>query len=157
MTACDPLQLVANTRFTSTIAQRTDLHLFAKIAVGVLALIGVFYIGVTIFVTFFINSCDTYVLAELQSPNREYNAMAEIRSCEDDSFTELEVYVSHNDSPDVRHGAPLATNPATTELYLEWRSSDTLVVRYPSALKIENWPPSLGDVRLLFEPTDGAQ
>ncbi len=133
------------------------MHLFAKIVVGVLALIGVFYVGVTIFVTFFIDPCERYILVELPSPNREYNAMAEIRSCEDDFFTELEVYVSHKDTPDVRHGAPLSTNPVTTELYLEWRSPNTLVIRHPSALRIETRPSSLGDVRLQFELIEGAR
>jgi len=133
------------------------LHLFAKVTVGILALIGAFYVGTIVWFTFFIDPCDWHALTAIPSPNREYNAQVELRSCEDDSHTELGVYVWRLDNPDVQHGARLSTNPATTEIYLEWRSPDTLVVRYPSALAIDNWPALLGDVRILFELTDDSR
>jgi len=131
------------------------LNLIWKFAVGILAVAGAFYIGVTLFVTFFIDACTSYTLVELASPNKEYAASVTLRSCADESFEELNVYVSAEDTPGVSNGAQIATNPKTTEVYLEWRYDNILVVRYPAALAIENRPPSLGDVQLVFEQTTG--
>ena len=133
------------------------MRLVLKIAIGALALTGAFYIGVTIFLAFFIDACTSYQLVELASPNKEYSASMTLRSCADESFEELNVYVTARDTPGSSKGAPIAMNPSTTEVYLEWRYDNTLVIRHSPELDIENRPSSLGDVRLVFEQTTVTQ
>ena len=129
------------------------LKLAARIVIGALALLGAFYVAVTIFVTFFIDACSSYTLVELASPTKEYSAAITLRSCADESFEELNIYVTAADADGMSHGAPLVKNPKTTEVYLEWRYDNVLVIHHPTALRIENRPSTLGDVQIEFRET----
>ena len=122
----------------------------AKIVVGILAAIGAIYVGLMI-LGYIVDPCTSQYLVALESPDQERRAIIELKSCPDRPTTELSVHVLQRDSRGVQHGAVLANNPATTEIYLEWSTDRSLVLRYSAALQIDNRPSSLGDVDLRFE------
>ena len=123
----------------------------AKIVVGILAAIGALYVGTMIFAWLVLDPCDRYWLVTLDSPDQQRTAAIQLQSCPDKPATELNVYIYQRDNPGVQHGATLAENPATTEIYLEWRGDRALVVRHPAALDITDWPPAIGDVNFRVE------
>ena len=125
------------------------MNAFAKIVVGILAAIGALYAG-TMMLAFIVDPCDKNYLAMLDSPDQERTAIVALRSCSDDQATELRVNVL-SDNRNISHVAVLGSNPATTEIYLEWSTNRTLILRYPPALAIDNKPSSVGDVQIRFE------
>ena len=129
------------------------MHPLVKVAVGVLAAVGAFYVGFLIFITV-TEPCVHYGVAELRSPDQQHIAGIELQSCEDGTSSELWVWVWRSDDPNKRSGGPFSSDPTTTEVYLEWRSANQLVVRYPSAMEI-NDRLYLGDVDLYFEEIAG--
>ena len=122
----------------------------AKIVVGILATIGALYVGTMIFSAFVLDSCDKYWLARLDSADQQRTAVVEQKSCPDKP-AELNLIIFQRDNPRVSHIAQLAENPATTEIYLEWRADRNLVVRHSAALELTNRPPAIGDVRIVLE------
>ena len=122
----------------------------AKIVIGILAGVGALYVG-TLILSMIVNPCPKQYLGAMDSPDQERRAVVELRSCPDQPYTELRIWVTKTDRRDVEHGAVLAKNPATNEIYLEWSANRSLVLRYPPALKINNRPSSLGDVEVSFE------
>ncbi len=126
------------------------MNSLAKIVVGILAAIGALYVG-TMILAFIVDPCDSQYLATLDSPDQERTAVVTLRSCSDDQATELRVNILNRDNRNVSHVAVLANDPATTEIYLEWSTSRTLILRYPPALAIDNKPGSVGDVQTRFE------
>jgi hypothetical protein len=131
------------------------LNRLAKIIIGILATLGAFYVGVTLFLTFFFDGCTVYPIAQLTSPSGEYRARLSMRACEDEPYEKVTLYVTRLESPDLSHGAVLATNPRDTDFDLAWRSDKVLVVRHPASQYVENEPSSLGGVRLVFELNQG--
>ena len=126
------------------------MNSIAKIAVGMLAVIGALYVGTLIF-AYIVKPCVSDYWVGLDSPDQERVAIIKLQSCPDKPDRELFVYVLQKDRMDVQHGALLARNPVTTEIYLEWSADRALVLRYPAALAIENRPTSLADVDIEFE------
>ncbi len=121
----------------------------AKVVVGILATIGALYVG-TMVLAFIVDPCDKQYLAMLDSPDQERTAIVTLQSCSDEPATELRVNVL-SDNRNKSHVAVLARNPVTTEIYLEWSTSRTLILRYPPALAIDKKPGSVGDVQTRFE------
>ena len=129
------------------------LKLFGKIAVSALACLGAFYVIVTVFLTFVVDACSYYPLVELASPDKQHSAEIALRSCEDGTFEEMDVWITRLDEEGVKNGTVLATNPASTEVSLEWRRNDVLIIRHSDALRLENTPYSIGGIQLEFRPT----
>lgn len=115
-----------------------------------LALIGLAFIGLQLFVWLWPHSCQDSIIRTTVSPGREHEAILIISKCNDEPAPKLELSIKKASEPNKFVLAKLGA-PTSTDIDLIWLSTDTLQVSYPPTFHLDQQFDELGDVHIEFK------
>ncbi len=123
------------------------MNLFAKLAIGVLAFIGLLVVGVNLFLPH-MNVCESVLIRSAQSPNSTYVAKISSSTCDDPANSGTSVYI-HNSATGEAHGI-LAFNNSSTDFELTWSSDHAVTVIYPRTVELVARSREINEVSVRF-------
>ena|SRR3990172_7321614 len=139
------------------------MNVLKKIILGVLAAVGIFYIGFSIYTAFFASiDCTTYRVAKIPSPGKKYLVKQEKRECRSQPGVDMIVWVLEKtrEAEQPAFVAPAtvvdsgAGKPMPVEIGIKWISDTELLITYPQGVTPKSAVDKMGDVAITYQTVE---
>lgn len=123
------------------------MRIFAKLAVGILALLGLFFVAGSLLLPSLID-CESVLLRTATSPNGQLRADVQSQTCKDSTDNGVYLFVG----PVERRSGSIVkiADSTTTDFDIEWLWDGELEVLHSRNADLSNTPSSIADVRIRF-------
>ncbi len=121
-----------------------------KLALYSLAVIGLAFVALQLFVWLSPHTCWDNVIRTTVSPGREHEASLVITQCNDKAAPVLVLSVKNISGSNKEVMAKLGA-ATSTDIDLTWLSTDTLQVSYPPAFSLTQQPDDLNGIHIEFK------